>query len=81
MDISREDITRVLKNMNLDWGDEEDAETLVGLLLERFELLEVYTWLFFYNTEFGASPLTMLEMGKSREVFKAARGLVASGRE
>lgn len=77
--ISRDDIIEVLAKMDLEWGVDEDAEMLIDVLLGRYEILEAYTWVFFYNPDFGTSPLTMLEMGRSREVFQAARGLVASG--
>lgn len=74
-DISRERIKQIIET-NVEWADAEDANDLIDLLLESYDLDGVYTWLFFHNANLGATPLFLLEMGRSREVFREARRLV-----
>lgn len=74
--LTREQVIDELGKLELDWGDEEDAVELVDLLLHRYTATEAITWLYWHNEQLGGSPLSLLERGKSREVFVEARGLV-----
>lgn len=74
--LSREQIIDELAQLELDWGDEEDAELLVDLLLRRYRPFEVLTWLLFLCDELGGTPIELLTEGRGREVFREARQLV-----
>jgi hypothetical protein len=76
--MTREEIRERLDDL-VEWGDAENANDLIDLLLERFDLEGIYTWLFFHSTQLGGTPLHLLEEGRSRPVFQEARRLVADG--
>lgn len=60
----------------MDEFDSEDAKDLADLLLEGFSALQAITWLSFFSSELEAVPLLMLQDGRSRELFRHARGMV-----
>lgn len=72
MDITREQIMSRLLELDLDWGDEEDAGELVDLLLSVFTPLLAWTWLCFWCDELCGSPLSALMAGQGRLVFAEA---------
>lgn len=74
--ITREQIVVTLNRL-VNWGDAEDANELLDILLVHYSLEQAYTWLFFHNRELGATPLFLLEVGQARAVFKEARRLVS----
>lgn len=74
---TRGDVLELLERQDLDWGDEEDAEALLDLLLGRFSPAEVGSFLMFYNYELRGTPLDLLSQGRSRQVFIHARRMVA----
>lgn len=74
--VTRQRIREILNDL-VEWGDAEDADMLLDVLLERTDLDGAYTWLFFHNQRLGGTPLHMMESGRSREVFVEARRLVA----
>lgn len=74
--VTREAIEQTLVDLALDWDAEEDASSLLDILLESYDLEGAYTWLLFYNRILGGTPLVMLEEGRHREVFAEARRLV-----
>jgi hypothetical protein len=61
-----------LDNLNLDWGDEEDAKALVELLLQKHTIIGAWTWLMWPDDELYSTPLILLQQGKSRDVFRRA---------
>lgn len=70
VDLTREQIVAELHKLDLDWGDEEDAESLLSILSERFTPTQAWTWLMW-------GQLALLREGRSREVFARAREMVA----
>jgi hypothetical protein len=78
IELTRDQVVAELASMDLDWGDEEDATSLVDLLSERFTVTEAWTWIVWIEVGLGGrSPLAMLRDGRSREVFALARVVVA----
>lgn len=78
MDITRPEIEKVLANLDLEWGVDEDAASLLDILSEAFTLQQAYSWIFFHNCHLGGVALHMLELGQHRPVFAEARKLVAA---
>lgn len=76
MDLSRQQVLDRLAELELEWGDEDDAGTLVDLLLEVFSPMMAWTWLCFWWAPLGGLPLEVLEQGRGRDVFIEARRLV-----
>lgn len=76
--LTRDEVVARLERLDLDWGDQDDAESLVDLLLERFTPTEAASWMLWSQTELdGRTPLYLISSGRSREVFKMARRMVA----
>jgi hypothetical protein len=71
--VTRADVIKELSRLGLEWGDEEDAETLVDVLLEVYTPGLAMTWLFFWDVDLHGIPLDLLQDGRTREVFRAAR--------
>lgn len=76
--LSREGVIERLHDLHLDWADEEDAETLVGVLLQTYSPLEAWSWLCFWQDSVNGVPLDLLASGHGRDVFRAARATIAS---
>ena len=76
-DLTRQDVVEDLLKLDLDWGDEEDAVRLVDVLLEVLTPAGAYIWLAFWDRELDGIPLAKIAEGRSRDVFRAARVLVA----
>lgn len=74
--ITRADIREALGHLSLEWGDEEDADLLIDLLMESYTLEGAWTWLSFFNLNLNGVPLVLLEQGKAPIVFQEARRLV-----
>jgi hypothetical protein len=74
---SRAQLISGIKMLELDWGDEEDAEQLADLLLQSYGSVEAWSWMMWPCAALpGArSPLAALRDGMSRDVFVAARQL------
>lgn len=74
--ITSDQLIKMIDNMGLDWGDEDDAHDLVALLLERYTPTEAWTWMCWPCVDLDLfSPITRLRDGRSRDVFAAARAL------
>lgn len=78
MNPTKQDLIDGLERLDLDWGDEDDAKSLVEVILERYSPLDAWTWMAWIHPDLGVSPLEALRSGRSREVFMLARGMVAT---
>jgi hypothetical protein len=78
VELTRDQVVGVLARLELDWGDEEDADSLLSILLARFSPTEAVTWILWPNHDLDErSPLDLLVEGRAREVFVLARREVA----
>lgn len=73
---TRESLITMINKLELEWGDEEEAHDLVDLLLQTYTPLEAATWIMFRCEDLLATPIYLIERGKTREVFQYARRMV-----
>lgn len=71
-ELARDDVVVELAMLDLEWGDLEDAEALVDLLLRTCTPGGAMIWLCFWDQDLGGVPLELLERGRGREVFQSA---------
>ena len=79
MEITRQEIRELLDDLDLGWGVDEDADVLIDILLESYDLHGAYIWLLFYDDELDGVPIALLENGRTRQVFRRARRLAEMG--
>lgn len=78
LEVSRDNVEERLTMLS-DF-DAEDASELIDLLLERFTLVEAWSWILFYDYELCDIPLGMIERGRGREVLTHVRAMVANAK-
>jgi len=74
---SRRSILDALSRLDLEWGVDEDAEDLADLLLRVYTPAEAMSWMFFHDPDLDGTPVALLQQGRSRDVFQAARRMVS----
>lgn len=76
--VTRQDIEKGFAALELDWGDGEDADDLLDLLLTTYSTTDAWTWLMFYNKNLDGTPMQLLRTGRTRQVFIEAREISKS---
>lgn len=77
MHATRDQLVSYINHGGLDEFDLEDVVNLVDMLLEALSPVQVMTWLSWRDEELGGMPLVMVREGRTRDVIRRARTLVA----